>query len=462
MFKGEEKMSFVISKMDYGKLVVGIETQVRKKNGKNIRGINFDNAATTPPFVSVIEEISNFAPYYSSINRGAGFKSRISSAKYENARKTVMDFVGADNNKDVVIFVKNATEAINKVAYRLCQVLEDNAPNNPIKNLEKGKSIILSTSMEHHSNDLPWRGKYEVDYIETDECGRLIFESFVEKLEKYKGKVKLVTITGASNVTGYVNPVHKIAEWAHKYGAKILVDGSQLIPHMPFDMKPWGSAKHIDFLVFSAHKMYAPFGVGVLIGPKEFFRQGSPDYQGGGTVRAVTHDLVVWNDPPSKDEAGTPNLMGVVALAAAINTLKSIGMRNVDKHEKSLTKQLIQGLKNIECINMYCTEDESHERVGIVPFNMKGVYHEKLAEILAGEAGISVRSGCFCAHPYVQRLMKIPPEKIHRMVDNPMEPKPGMIRISFGLYNEHQEVHKLLELLHGVAKDRRHYIQMYS
>lgn len=440
-------MSFSISKLHYGNLVVGVDTQVQLQNGKRERGINFDNAATTPPFLSVIEEIRNFAPYYSSIHRGAGYKARVSSVKYEEARKGVMDFVGADHKSDVVIFLKNATEAINKVAYRLSQNRND---------------VVLSTSMEHHSNDLPWRGKCEVDYIEVDECGRLKFEDFVKKLEKYKGRVRLVTVTGASNVTGYVNPVHKIAEWAHKYGAKILVDGSQLIPHMPFDMKPWGSGKHIDFLVFSAHKMYAPFGIGVLIGPKYFFEQGFPDYSGGGTVRAVTHDKVVWNDPPSKDEAGTPNLMGVVALAAAINTLRSIGMKNLDKHEKALTKQLIRGLKNVNNIELYCTEDENQERVGIVPFNMKGIHHEKLAEILAGEAGISVRSGCFCAHPYIQRLMKVSPAKINTIVDNPLEPKPGMVRISFGIYNEHNEVEKLLEVLQQIDKDRRRYIKMYS
>jgi len=453
-------MRFSISKMNYENLVVGADTQVQLRNGKKVRGINLDNAATTPPFISVMEEIHNFAPYYSSIHRGAGYKAQISSVKYEEARETVMEFVAADRNKDVVIFVKNATEAINKVAYRLYHDPDQYIGHEPKTHTEK--NVILSTAMEHHSNDLPWRGKYDIDYIEIDECGRLVFDDLAEKLEKYKGRVKLVAVTAASNVTGYVNPVHRIAEWAHKYGAKILVDGSQYIPHAPLDMKPFNSSKHIDFLVFSAHKMYAPFGVGVLIGPKDFFQQGSPDFTGGGTVQAVTHDLVVWNDPPSKEEAGTPNLMGVVALAAAIKTLKKIEMRNVDKHEKALTKQLIQGLKKIDCIETYCTEDKDQERVGIVPFNMNGVYHEKLAEILAGEAGISVRSGCFCAHPYVQKLMKVPSSEVYKGVNNPQDPKPGMVRVSFGLYNQHQDVHKLLEVLHEIAKDRRRYIKNYD
>jgi selenocysteine lyase/cysteine desulfurase len=287
-------------------------------------------------------------------------------------------------------------------------------------------------------------------------------KDLAEKLERYQGRVKLVAVTGASNVTGYVNPVHKIAELSHRYGAKILVDGSQLIPHMPFDMKAFSSGGHIDFLVFSAHKMYAPFGVGVLIGPKEFFLQGSPDYAGGGTVRAVTHELVIWNDPPSKDEAGTPNLMGVIALAAAIKTLHSIGMKNIDRHEKALTRQLIHGLRKVDFLEMYCSNDENQERVGIVPFNMKAVPHDKLAGILAGEAGISVRSGCFCAHPYVTRLMKVSPERIQNVVKDPSAPKPGMVRVSFGLYNEHYEVDRLLEVLQEIARDRRRYLKIYN
>lgn len=440
------------SSLDYRKMVVGLDILVPLSNGMRVRGINFDNAATTPPFLSVMEEISKFAPYYSSIHRGGGYKAQISSQKYEETRRIVMDFVGANPKKDVVIFVKNATEAINKVAYRLGESLNREYLN------KKEKCVILSSCMEHHSNDLPWRGKYEVDYIEVDECGRLILEDLIAKLEKYKGRVKLVTVTGASNVTGYVNPVHKIAEWAHKYGAKILVDGSQLIPHMPFDMKPSISNRHIDFVVFSAHKMYAPFGIGVLIGPREYFAQGSPDYSGGGTVKAVTYDTVVWNDPPSKDEAGTPNLMGVIALAAAIQTLNYMGMKNIDKHERALTRYLINGLKNIPNIEMYCVYDKNQERVGIVPFNMKGVYHEKLAEILAGEAGISVRSGCFCAHPYVQKLLKLSREKIINHVNNPDVPKPGMVRVSFGFYNNYKEIDVLLETLEKVSRGRRRYI----
>jgi selenocysteine lyase/cysteine desulfurase len=232
---------------------VGLDTPVPIAQGGSTIGINFDNAATTPPFLSVMEEIGRFAPQYSSIHRGAGYKSVFSSQVYEEARKEVMKFVGGDPRTDVVIFLKNTTEGINKLSYRLW---------------DKNKNgIVLTTWMEHHSNLLPWRDKYSVDYIDIDEQGRLRLGDLQAKLERYQGAVKLVTVTGASNVTGHRNPIYKIAELAHRYGAKICVDGAQLVPHAAVDMRPSHSPEHIDFLAFSAHKMYAPFGTGVLIGP---------------------------------------------------------------------------------------------------------------------------------------------------------------------------------------------------
>ncbi|NFH49332.1 aminotransferase class V-fold PLP-dependent enzyme, partial [Clostridium sporogenes] len=185
----------------YKYLVVGSDTKIPLYNGQLSSCINFDNAATTPPLVSVINSIVNFSPWYSSIHRGTGYKSQLSSKIYEDSRETVGKFVEADLDKDTVIYVKNTTEAINKLSYRLCSYDDD--------------SIILTTSMEHHSNDLPWRNKYKIDYIEVDEFGRLVMEDLKNKLIKYGDKVKLVTITGASNVTGYINPIYDIAKLVH-------------------------------------------------------------------------------------------------------------------------------------------------------------------------------------------------------------------------------------------------------
>lgn len=177
--------------------------------------------------------------------------------------------------------------------------------------------------MEHHSNDLPWR-KYRIDYVNVDGGGHLLIDDLKKKLERYYGNVWLVAVSGASNVTGYKNDIHKIAKLCHKHGAKLFVDGAQLVPHSAFEMESQDANENIDFIAFSAHKMYAPFGTGVLIGTKESFDNLPPDYSGGGTIDIVGRNFVKWINTPEKDEAGTPNVAGAVALKSSINVLKKL------------------------------------------------------------------------------------------------------------------------------------------
>lgn len=430
----------------YRKFVCGVDAMVPLRDGRLVTSINFDNAATTPPFNSVIQEIIDFSPWYSSIHRGTGYKSMFSSKLYEVSRKVIMDFVDA-GNENTVIYVKNTTEAINKLSYRLC---------NGMKNCR-----ILSTDMEHHSNDLPWRDNYKVDYVNINSDGTLSIDDLERKLIHYKGSVKLVTVTGASNVTGALNPIYKISALCHHYDTKVLVDGAQLVPHIAVNMGKPSSPEHIDFLVFSAHKMYAPFGVGVLIGPKEAFMKGAPDYRGGGTVKFVTHNHVGWDEPPEKEEAGSPNVMGVAALIASIETLKMLGMENIADHEKYLTKYALKKLKKMPEIILY-DDIPIKERVGIIPFNIKGIPDSITAKILSGEGGIAVRNGCFCAHPYVQKLLRIPSKDIQKFISDPSLTRPGMVRISFGLYNEIYEIDKLITLLTKIIKNKNKYLKIYA
>ena len=437
-------MNYKLARSNYRHLVVGADTKFPLKNGQLATAINFDNAASTPPFVSVMEEIVKFSTMYSSIHRGTGYKSQFSSQLFEEARSIVIKFVNADPLQDTVIFVKNTTEAINKLSYRLWE--------------GKKKSVILSTFMEHHSNDLPWRNKFQVDYVQTDPYGKLSLENLESKLIKHKGNVKLVTVTGASNVTGYVNPIHKIAELAHRYRAKILVDGAQLVPHKAINMKPANPLHHIDYLAFSAHKMYAPFGIGVLIGPKETFKHGIPEIVGGGTVETVTHDWVVWDNPPHKEEAGSPNVMGVVALVAAIKTLTAQGMRNIDYYENLLTNYANSKLKSIPGITLYSHTALGEPRIGVIPFNIKGIAHERVATILSDQAGIAVRTGCFCTQPYIQRLLSISPQQMEFYRKSVDAPRPGVVRVSFGLYNDFAEIDVLTQLLERIIKHPTNYI----
>lgn len=441
-------MNYFTSKSPYRNLIVGVNTFVPLANGNKVPYINFDNAATTPPLFSVLQAINNFSPWYSSVNRGAGYKSQVSSKLFEDSRSIILNFVKADINNDTVIYVKNATEGINKLANRL----HDNS----------NKNIILSTDMEHHSNDLPWRGKFNVDYINIDEEGRLSLKDLEAKLIKYKGQVKLVTVSGASNVTGFLNPIHEIAKIAHKYNSKILVDGAQLVPHIPVSMDSIDSPSHIDFIVFSAHKMYAPFGLGVLIGPKDIFEEGEPEHKGGGTVDLVTHEHVIWTSPPQKEEAGTQNLMGVIALTAAIKTLGKIGMNNLESYERSLTQYTLAKLMNINDIELYCSNEDYKCRVGIIPFNIKKMHHSVVANALSQEAGIGVRTGCFCAHPYIQKLLKLSKEDIKKLSTSSDIPRPGMVRVSFGFYNDITEIDYFINSLKRIIKNKDYYIQKYS
>ncbi len=431
----------------YRKLVSGVNTRVPLENGTYVNSVNFDNAATTPSFVAVEKEIHDFLPWYSSIHRGRGYKSVLSTEVYESGRNVIKRFVNADSNKDVVIYTKNTTDAINMLACTLSQQKDK-------------KDTVISTWMEHAANDLPWRDKFNVEYVETDQYGRLIPEDLENKLKRNQGRVKLVTVTGAANVTGYLNDIHELARMAHKYDAPVHIDGAQYVPHVPMDMKPFGSDDHIDFLSFSAHKMYAPFGSGVLIGPKAFFECGEPYCKGGSAIQLVTHDNIIWEEPPAKSEAGTPNLIGVVALIAAVNELNRIGMNNAYNHEKTLLNYIYPRISNIPGIKLY-SHPEMQKSIGVVAFNMEGVHHSLMSAILSYEAGIAVRNGFFCAHPYCERLLGYSAEEIqaiageHRLF-------PGIVRVSFGLYNNFNEIDGFIDFLQHLASNKKFYVGKYG
>ena len=416
--------------------IVGIDRRVPLLNGDEVEYVNLDNAASTPPMKDVMEALDAFLPYYSSVHRGTGFKSRLSTEAYERAHEIVARFFGADPEYHTVIFGKNTTEAINKLAYRL-----------PLGS----DSVVLTTQMEHHSNDLPWRHKAHVVHVGVTADGRLDERDFDEKLQQYGDRIGLVTVTGASNVTGYVQPVHRLARKAHEVGAKFLVDAAQLAPHRPIDMGSPGDPEALDFLVISAHKMYAPFGAGALIGPKEVFLEGPPEYRGGGTVDIVTLDDVTWAGTPERDEAGSPNVVGAVALAAALQALDEVGMDEIAAHESELLEYALGQLESVSGIQIYGMPDTSGktDKVGVIPFTLEGLSHFYVASVLGYEAGVGVRSGCFCAHPYVVHLLDLPPEKAsawrERVREGDRTDMPGMVRVSFGCYNDRSDVDRLVE-----------------
>jgi selenocysteine lyase/cysteine desulfurase len=422
--------------------VVGTEIAVPLLDGSWATYINFDNAASTPALVSVRDGVDRFLDYYASVHRGTGFKSQLATWAYEQARLTTLRFVGADPETHTCIFGKNSTEAINKLARRLDLRAQD---------------VVLTTEMEHHSDDLPFRAAARVVHVRVDAHGRLNEADFDNQMRRHGKAVRLVAVSGASNVTGYLNPIHRLAEKAHAAGAMILADCAQLAPHRAVDVRPLDDPQHLDFVVLSAHKMYAPYGSGALIGPRAFFQAGEPDVRGGGTVEVVTTDSVAWAGPPEKDEAGSPNVIGAVALMLAIAELEAIGMPAVAQHEAELTAYALEKLRTVPGVRLFGDTDPGRaaERLGVIPFQVEGISHFKVAAVLGYEFGIGVRSGCFCAHPYVLRLLGIDRERAEAVrksiLSGDRRQMPGMTRLSFGLYNTTEEIDRLLEALAIVA-----------
>ncbi|MDR3596270.1 aminotransferase class V-fold PLP-dependent enzyme [Clostridium sp.] len=418
-------------------LFVGLDEKVCDSNGDCIDGINFDNAATTPPFKSSIEYIEALSNNYASIGRGTGQKAEITTNLYKESKNFIMNFFNIkDRDKYVVIYVNNTTEGVNKLAKTLIK-----APND----------VVLTSRMEHHSNDLPWRKRGKVDYIEVDNNGRLKIEELEEKLKINSGKIKYVSLTGASNVTGYINDIHFIAKVVHKYGAKLIVDGAQLVPHKKVDICGDADDEQIDFLVFSSHKIYSPFGVGVIIGLREDFINVEPDYLGGGTVELVLDNDVKYLLPPDKNEAGTPNFLGVMSLINSLKIITNIGYDYIEKHEKLLLDHTIEGIKKIPKIINYGDIKNIYDRLGIITFNIENMYHHDVANTLAKKKGISVRHGWFCAHPYCRRLMNVGEDEAKEFLENPAKQMLGMVRVSFALYNSINEIDIFLNVLEDIS-----------
>lgn len=425
--------------------IKGIDEKVLVKGNKKRKYTYFDNAASTPPLIPILKEVDDYLNWYSGVHRGTGYKSLISSRIYDDCHEIIGKFVGADLSMDTVVLVKNTTEAINKLSYRLQLQSHD---------------IVIITAMEHHSNELPWRARAQVKYAQIDNNGRLDLNNLECLLKKYHPQVKLLAVCGASNVTGHVNDVHLLAKMAHAYGCKILVDGAQLVPHQRFNMKAHSDSDHIDFLAFSGHKIYSPFGLGVLIGPKETFMNGSPEYQGGGTVKLVLKNEIFWANPPDREEAGSPNVVGAFALARTLKYLNELGMDALAKHEEELTAYTLEKLGDLNFLRVY----GSQPRVGVISFNLKDLPHALVGAILCFEAGIGLRTGCFCAQNYVRHLLGVKEDyqQLEFYERNEIDKIPGMVRISLAPYNTREEVDHLIKWLRYIVENRYEFRRRYK
>ena len=420
--------------------VIGIDTPVTLADGTERPLINFDNAATTPALRPVQEAVSRELEMYGSIGRGFSPKSNHSTELYSGVRDKVLAFVGVplDNPCEYTVFyVNNTTDGLNKLASALVSDPED---------------LVLCTRIEHHANDLPWRERCRVIYAEVDDQGRVIYDDIERLLQENGGRVKYVCVTAASNVTGYVTDVHRVAKMAHKYGAKIIVDGAQIVAHRQFSMLGETPEENIDFFVFSAHKMYSPYGGGAVVGLTEMLDEHMPEFYGGGTVNIVSDTWVSYKSAPEVYEAGSPNYPGVIGLGTAIDILQGIGFDAIREHEQKLIRRAMDGLLKLDNVIVYGDTEDISDRVGVVTFNFSDINSYSLAYNLSDIGGVATRRGAFCAHPYVWRLMGIPQEDLAGYIDCGDGGTPGMIRLSFGIYNTEEEVDRFLEILQDVMR----------
>ena len=358
-----------------GVRLVGEDVPVPCVDGIERRYVSLDAAASTGALPEVADRVNHFIPWYSSVHRGAGWKSQLATAEYEAARAAIEDFAGRAGGDDVAIICRNTTEAINHLAYRLQLSPTD---------------VVLTTVVEHHANLLPWARVARCRYVECDPSGTFGADAVAAALER-SPRPRLLAVTGASNVTGWVPPVDAIVEAAHERGVPVLVDAAQLAPHRPLPATA-------DFVAFSGHKMYAPFGAGALVGPRSAFTEGDPFLAGGGAVDLVDLEEVVWTDPPEREEAGSPNVVGAVALHAAIDVLGELGWDAVRAHDDAMAQRLHHGLDRIAGVRLLGPS----ARPGSLPvasFVVDDVPHALVAARLSAEDAIGVRHGCFCAHP---------------------------------------------------------------
>jgi selenocysteine lyase/cysteine desulfurase len=394
--------------------------------------LDLDAAASTRALPAVAEAVAGFLPRYSSVHRGAGWTSRRATEAYEAARDAALAFAGRPvDGDDVAILCRNTTEAVNHLAYRLRLGPDD---------------VVVTTVVEHHANLLPWGRVATRRYVECDREGTFSAAD-VEAALGSGPRPRLLAVTAASNVTGWSPPVDEIVALAHAAGVPVLVDGAQLAAHGPLPASA-------DFVVWSGHKMYAPFGTGVLVGPRDAFAEGDPFLAGGGAVDLVDLDEVAWTDPPEREEAGSPNVVGAVALHAAIDQLTAVGWEAIGHHDRELAHRLRNGLAAIGGVRLL-GPGPGEPTLPLAAFTVDGVHHALVAARLSAEHAIGVRHGCFCAHPYLTRLLGLTDAEVARfrrdVLAGDRRDVPGAVRASAGIATTGADVDRLLAAVGAIA-----------
>jgi selenocysteine lyase/cysteine desulfurase len=410
--------------------VLGRDVLVPLVTGGEVTYAALDYAASAPALQRVWDDVAAYAPYYGSVHRGAGYLSQLSTDLFEASRATVAEFLGCRAD-DQVIFTRSTTDSLNLLA----AVVPD------------GTHVYVFET-EHHASLLPWRDT-DVTYLSAPRSPQQAVDSLRAALAGRDPKgPALVCVTGASNVTGELWPVRELAAAAHEHGARIVLDAAQLAPHHPVDV----AALDVDWVAFSGHKLYAPFGSGVLAGRADWLQGAQPYLAGGGASRRVARRAdggvdVEWHTTAARHEAGSPNVIGVYSIASACRALTDAGFDRLVEREQHLVARVRAGLAEVPEVKVLSLFGDDAPRVGVISFVVQGWNSSHFAAALSAEYGIGVRDGLFCAHPLVRTLLGSAPQdpgECGAPDAEPGERSLNAIRVSFGAGTPDEHIDRFL------------------
>ncbi|SMQ15745.1 Selenocysteine lyase/Cysteine desulfurase [Streptomyces sp. Ag82_O1-12] len=419
--------------------VLGRDVTVPLVTGGEVTYAALDYAASAPALQRVWDDVAAYAPYYGSVHRGAGYLSQLSTDLFENARRTVAEFLDCREG-DQVVFTRSTTDSLNLLAAALpadCRV------------------FVFET--EHHASLLPWRGA-QVTYLDAPRSPREAVETLERALaDRAPHGPALVCVTGASNVTGELWPVRELTAAAHAHGARIVLDAAQLAPHHQVSV----ADLDVDWVAFSGHKLYAPFGSGVLAGRADWLRAAEPYLAGGGASRKVGRREdggvdVEWHDSAARHEAGSPNVIGAYALASACKALSEAGFDTLVAREQYLVRAVRDGLADVPEVRFLSLFGDDAPRVGVLSFVVEGWNSSHFAAALSAEYGIGVRDGLFCAHPLLRTLLGSDPQaqgECGSPEAAPGEKSLNAIRVSFGAGTPDEHVERFVRAVKELVAD---------
>lgn len=432
--------------------VLGKDVTVPLVTGGEVTYAALDYAASAPALQRVWDDVAAYAPYYGSVHRGAGYLSQLSTDLFESSRVTVAEFLGC-RAEDQVIFTRSTTDSLNLLAAAVpadCQV------------------FVFET--EHHASLLPWRDA-RVTYLNAPrtpaQAVATLERALADRDPSPSSQLRstrggpigpaLVCVTGASNVTGELWPVKELAAAAHAHGARIVLDAAQLAPHHPVDI----SELDVDWVAFSGHKLYAPFGSGVLAGRSDWLRDAEPYLAGGGASRKVARRAdggvdVEWHTTAARHEAGSPNVIGVYSIASACKALTEAGFDGLVAREQQLVSAVRAGLAEVPEVKVLSLFGDDAPRVGVISFVVEGWNSSHFAAALSAEYGIGVRDGLFCAHPLVRTLLGSDPQDIGECgapEAGPGETSLNAIRVSFGAGTPDEHIERFVRAVKELVSE---------